>query len=130
MAAAAPRPSLSHECRAPYDPECLRALSTACAGYEREMVLELLLRVPWLMQEIDRAVILRDPERLALLAHDLQRCCVLLGAEPLGDASTALEHMGERADFRIARTLLECAHAERTRLEQALAAHLAELRGR
>lgn len=112
----------------PYDPARLNALTATCEGYEREVVLELLLRVPWLVQEIGRAVVLRDPDRLALHAGELRRCCDSLGASSLADVSDALEHMGERGDCREARVHLDRAQRELKRLEHALADHLSSLR--
>jgi hypothetical protein len=127
MSAAMP-PAPDTAAAAPYDPERLQGLTATCEGYEREVVLELLLRVPWLVQEIGRAVVLRDPDRLTLHAGELRRCCDSLGARPLADVSESLEHMGERGDCREARVHLDQAQRELKRLEHALADHLAGLR--
>ncbi len=127
MAASPPSPA-SDAFTAPFDPERLHALGNEHADCEREVALELLMSVPWLMQEMTRGVVLRDATHLAIHARELQRCCRSLGAAPLERASAALERMGERGEFKGARTLLMRAQVEQDRLQQALAEHLAELR--
>jgi hypothetical protein len=112
----------------PFDPERLRALRGERAD-EREVLLEMLMHVPHLMQCVARAVVLRDAERLAVHARELRRCCTALDARALAEPCAVLESMGERGDFSGARAALDRAQREHTRLTLALAAHLSHLRG-
>lgn len=119
-----------HPVRAPavYDPAGLRGLGGDRDADERERVLDLLMRIPYLMQGVTRAVILRDGAALAAQAHELRRCCWAFGAEALHGPLGRLEAMGERGDFRGAREALDVAGLEHRRLLEALGAHLAGLR--
>jgi hypothetical protein len=113
-----------------YDPAGLRGLGPGRDAEERERVLDLLMRVPFLMQCVTRAVILRDARALATHAHELRRCCWAFGAEALHGPLGRLEAMGERGDFRGAREALDRASREHRRLLEALGDHLARLRPR
>jgi HPt (histidine-containing phosphotransfer) domain-containing protein len=111
-----------------FDPTGLHGLGADRPRFEREVILDLLMRVPYLMQSVTRAVILRDARNLASNAHELRRCCWALGAEALGEPCGRLEAMGERGEFADARDILDQAQREHRRLTEALAEHLATLR--
>jgi CheY-like chemotaxis protein/HPt (histidine-containing phosphotransfer) domain-containing protein len=84
--------------------------------FMKEMLLEFMSGLPNRLKEIRAALEENDANRLGRLAHNLKGAILNFNAEPMANASIALERIASREDLSEARPLVDQLEAEAARL--------------